>query len=273
LSEIRGLTGNHSKEFLGTGLRLKPINKSYSLDGLNTDHDLKKVSNQLSKYHKTMLESDSDTSINVLLSGPPGTGKTEFAKYLAAELKIGFIFKQASDLKSMYVGGTEKNIKNAFLEAQNTNSILFIDEIDAFLHSRDNAHRSWEISEVNEFLVCLENFRGIFISATNSTERMDSASLRRFLFKIKFDYLDSIGVLKFYHVFFQKMIAEELNDNNKEELLKIKCLTPSDFNSVKRKILLELEDVSHEIIVLHLKQEVAYKKFHNRGQIGLSTNA
>lgn len=266
------IINNHSKEFLGNSLKLKKINKTYCLEGLNADHDLSTISKQLSRFYQKMLDSDIDTSVNILLSGPPGTGKTEYAKYLAMELKSGFIFKQASDLKSMYVGGTEKNIKNAFLEAQSTNSILFIDEIDAFLHSRDNAHRSWEISEVNEFLVCLENFRGVFICATNSTERMDSASLRRFLFKIQFDYLDSNGVLNFYKRFFHDLIKIDLSTELKEELVRIKCLTPSDFNSVKRKFLFELEDLTNEKIVSLLKKEVSYKKNFTRGTVGLNSN-
>lgn len=264
------LVNNHSNEFAKAGINLKQINEKYSLDGLNCDHNLNEVTQKIIKCQQRIKESNSDTNLNVIFNGPPGTGKTEYAKYLASQLGLAFIYKQASDLKSKWVGETEKNIKSAFLEAQNTNSILFIDEIDAFLHPRDNASASWQISEVNEFLTCMENFKGIFICATNSTERMDSASLRRFLFKIKFDYLNSEGCVKFYKTFFQEFFDDELESALDFEIKTIKCLTPSDFNSVKRKLLLE-EKITHESIILLLKQEVAYKKFHSRGSIGLST--
>lgn len=260
------LVNNHSKEFLKTGINLKKASEKYTLDGLNCDHDLADVTKKIKKCHEMIKESLSDTSLNIMFSGPPGTGKTEYAKYLGQSLGIPFIFKQGSDLKSMYVGETEKNIKRAFLEAQETKSILFIDEIDAFLYPRDNGQRSWEIGQVNEFLTNMENFRGIFICATNSIERMDPASLRRFLFKIKFDYLAPDGVLKFYETFFGGV--GKACENALVELQRINGLTPSDFNSVKRKLLLE-DEVSDEMVINLLKMEVEYKKFHNKRPVGL----
>ncbi|MBC7540200.1 MAG: AAA family ATPase [Bacteriovorax sp.] len=259
------------KNVTNTGIQLKKINSNYMIDGLSADHDLKVVTEKLVKYNKKMISGKSDVSLNIILSGPPGSGKTEYAKYLSQELKKGFIFKQASDLKSKWVGEGEKNIKKAFMEAQESKSILFIDEIDTFLHSRDNASQSYQISEVNEFLICLENFKGIFMCATNSTERMDPAALRRFLFKIKFDFLDSTGALKFYNHFYNEYDASELSIQELADLKQIKNLTPSDFNTVKRKLIFE-DEINHNQILNLLKQEVAHKKFHTKGVMGLGVN-
>ncbi len=94
---------------------------------------------------------------------------------------------------SPYIGVTEQLIREAFEQAEREHAILFIDEADSFLFTRENAGRSWELSQVNELLTNMENFNGMFIAATNFKEIIDSAALRRFSIKIKFDYLSAHG--------------------------------------------------------------------------------
>ena len=84
--------------------------------------------------------------MNLLLSGAPGTGKTEFVKYLGSALNTKVIVKMGSDLLDMYVGGTERNIRCAFEEAEAEKAILFLDEIDGLVQNRERAVRSWEVS-------------------------------------------------------------------------------------------------------------------------------
>ena len=67
--------------------------------------------------------------------------------------------------------------------------ILVIDEADSFLRDRTGATRSWEVTQVNELLTQMEAFDGLFIASTNLIETLDAAALRRFDFKLKFDYL------------------------------------------------------------------------------------
>ncbi len=69
-------------------------------------------------------------SITLLLYGPPGTGKSEFVHYLGKELGKDVLLKHASDIQDPYVGMTEKNIAQAFHEAQQEKSILFFDEAE-----------------------------------------------------------------------------------------------------------------------------------------------
>ena len=101
------------------------------------------------------------------LYGPPGTGKTAFGKWLAGQLQKPLLVKRASDLISMWVGGTEKNIARAFEEAGREGAILLIDEVDSFLQDRRGASRSWEVTAVNEMLTQMESFNGLFIASTN----------------------------------------------------------------------------------------------------------
>ena len=70
-----------------------------------------------------------------------------------------------------------------------TRHALLLDEADTFLYSRDMAHRSWEISAVNEFMVRLERFEGVFLATTNRFDSFDKAILRRFQMKVEFGYL------------------------------------------------------------------------------------
>jgi|GEM_PF-6895206 len=176
-----------------------------------------------------------DAPVNILLYGPPGTGKTEFAKYVARRLNRRLIVKRGSDLLSMWVGMTEKNIRRAFAEAEQDRAVLCIDEADSFLGSRENAVRSWEITQVNEFLTNMENFRGMLICSTNFKRIVDSAAIRRFTIKMAFDYLNAEGAMIFYNLFFGKLIDAPLPDSLKEEVRTLPHLTPGDFKVVYQK--------------------------------------
>ena len=103
--------------------------------------------------------------MNLLLSGPPGTGKTEFVKYLGSVLNTRVVVKMGSDLLDMFIGGTERNIRCAFEEAEAEQVILFLDEIDGLVQNRERAVRSWEVTQVNELLHRMENFNGVMIGA------------------------------------------------------------------------------------------------------------
>lgn len=80
----------------------------------------------------------------------------------------------------MYVGETEKNIRNAFFEAGREGSILFLDEIDGLPRTRAGAERGREVSQVNEILRQMEEFGGVLACATNFADNLDAAALRRF---------------------------------------------------------------------------------------------
>lgn len=128
-------------------------------------------------------------SARICLYGPPGAGKTAYAQELAKRLNKPFMLHSGSDLLGMYVGQTEKNIAEMFDKAERSGAVLLLDEADTFLYSRNMAHRSWEISAVNEFMVRLERFEGVFLATTNRFDSFDKAILRRFQMKVEFGYL------------------------------------------------------------------------------------
>jgi transitional endoplasmic reticulum ATPase len=123
------------------------------------------------------------------LYGPPGTGKSAFAAFLADRLGMPLASHRASDLLSMWVGGTEHRLADMFQAARDERAVLFLDEADSFLQSRERALRSWEVTQVNELLVQMEEFDGIFICATNLMDSLDPAVFRRFALKVRFDPL------------------------------------------------------------------------------------
>jgi ATP-dependent 26S proteasome regulatory subunit len=125
----------------------------------------------------------------VCLFGPPGTGKTGLVRYIAGKLGRPLVVRTASDLLSKWIGDTEKRIAGMFADASKNGAVLLLDEADSFLRDRSAASREWEVSKVNEMLTRMEEFQGIMFASTNLPEVLDSATLRRFDFKIKLGFL------------------------------------------------------------------------------------
>lgn len=206
--------------------------RDYSLEGLNIRGSLSldRIVEAIRSFRQGGGDAIDRPRMNVLLSGAPGTGKTEFVKYLGSELQSKIVVKMGSDLLNMYVGGTEQNIRRAFEEAEAENAILFLDEIDGLVQSRERSVRSWEVSQVNELLHRMENFNGVMIGATNFAANLDAAILRRFTFKLEFDYLDDAGK----KLFFERMFRTTLTREEERELAAIPMLAPGDFRTVRQ---------------------------------------
>ena len=168
------------------------------------------------------------------LYGAAGTGKSAFGRYIAETLDKPIILKKVSDLQSMYVGQCEKNIANAFEEAKAENAVLIFDEVDSFLQDRTNAKASWEVSQVNEMLVQMENFDGIFIATTNLMDNLDKASLRRFDLKLEFDYLKPTQAWNMFVSYCKELKIRKPAVSFKSAIENLRYLTPGDFAAVTR---------------------------------------
>ena len=191
--------------------------KEYNENLINTDLDIKNLTSKIKSCAKL--------NFSLCLYGEPGTGKSLYARYLANELGLDVILKRASDLMSKYVGETEQNIAEAFAEAKAKKAMLIFDEADSFLQNRNNAIRNWEIAQVNEMLTWMESHEYPFVCTTNLLDTLDEASLRRFTFKIKFDFMTKKQVNKAFEYFF----------GIKNANVNIKGLTAGDFATVKKK--------------------------------------
>lgn len=117
----------------------------------------------------------------MLLYGPPGCGKTFFAKHFAEEVGFNFMQVTPATLKSKWINATQENIAKMFEEAEsNAPTIIFIDELDDLLKDRALADDKG-MSGINEFLAQMDRTgeKGIFIiGATNKPDILDPAVLR-----------------------------------------------------------------------------------------------
>ena len=171
----------------------KPV-QDYDFSLVHSDPDLAALTDWIVKIGRCRL--------GILLDGPSGSGKSEYAKQLAKRMDLDPLPKRASELMSKWVGETEQRIAGAFAEARATDSFLIIDEADSFLADRRDAHRNWEITSVNEMLSQLEIHDLPYAFTTNLADRLDPAVARRFLFRATFKFLDEARVLRAWEFFF-----------------------------------------------------------------------
>lgn len=168
-----------------------------------------------------------DRAFSLCLYGAPGTGKSAYARHLAARMGMKVLQKRASDLFGPYVGETEQAIAGAFAEARDKEAFLIFDEADSLLLDRATATHRFEVSQVSEMLTWMESHPLPFACTTNLMDRLDAASLRRFTFKVKFDYLGS----RQSKACFQRLF----NMEPPLGLARLARLAPADFHVVAKK--------------------------------------
>jgi SpoVK/Ycf46/Vps4 family AAA+-type ATPase len=219
---------------------IKKTNQELSFDPklLNTNTDMEQLANRLSQIKSL--------AFSLCLYGASGTGKSAYARYIAKKLDMEVVEKKASDLFDKYVGETEKNIAKAFAEAREKNALLIFDEADSLLQDRNFTQQSWETMQVNEMLTQMESHQLPFICTTNLMDKIDKASLRRFTFKIKYDYLTTEQVIQAFKHFLGRTVSIE-------EVQNLKFLTPGDFAVVNKKI--KILDLDYIKDIVDLLQE------------------
>ena len=185
-----------------SGLAVK-ISPHYSWEDIvlpkDTLEQLKEVCNFV-KYRGTVYSDwgfekklSLGKGLNVLFSGPSGTGKTMAAEILAREVRLDLYKIDLSSIVSKYIGETEKNLNKIFREAETSNAILFFDEADALFGKRSevkDAHDRYANIETAYLLQKMEEHEGTVILASNFRKNMDDAFLRRLHFTIEFQVPD-----------------------------------------------------------------------------------
>lgn len=221
------------------------------------------------QYDPALMRADADLAqvaaglaatraARLCLYGPPGTGKTAWGRWLAQQLDMPLMLRRASDLMSKWVGDSEKNIARAFRQAEAAGALLMIDEVDSFLQERTHASHGWEVSMVNEMLTRIETFSGLFIASTNLMSGLDTAALRRFDLKVRFDFLlpaQAEALLARYAATLALALAEP---DAGARLRRLAMLTPGDFAAVARQHRFR-PMASADAFIAALEQECALK--------------
>ena len=149
------------------------------------------------KIRSRMEQTGFRTGFACLFYGGPGTGKTETVYQLARQTGRDIMVVDVPQIKSKWVGDSEKNIKALFdryrelVKKAKQTPILLFNEADAIIGIRkqgaQNAVDKMENSIQNIILQEMEMLDGIMIATTNLTQNLDKAFERRFLYKIKFE--------------------------------------------------------------------------------------
>lgn len=174
---------------------------------------------QYNQIRNRMKDTGFRCGFTCLLYGAPGTGKTETVLQLARKTGRDILQVNISQIKSCWVGESEKNIKEVFdnykakvKECQVTPILLF-NEADAIIGKRqEGAERAvdkMENSIQNIILQEMETLDGILIATTNLAQNMDKAFERRFLYKIKFEKPTVEARMNMWHEMIPKLSEEE----------------------------------------------------------------
>ena len=166
-----------------------------------------------------MKDSGFRSGFACLFYGAPGTGKTETVYQLARQTGRSIMAVNVPDIKSKWVGESEKNIKEVFdryrlaVQRSEIAPILLFNEADAIIGIRREGATSavdkMENSIQNIILQEIENLDGILIATTNLTQNLDPAFERRFLYKICFEKPDASVREKIWHTMLPALSEEQ----------------------------------------------------------------
>jgi hypothetical protein len=131
----------------------------------------------------------------LLLTGPPGTGKSLAARAVATAARTDLLVVDVSRIVSKWLGETEKNLAAAFEAAERTQAVLMLDEADALFGTRteiSDAHDRYANLETAYLLARLDRFEGLAILTTNLRANIDPAFLRRVDYVVEFPLPDAV---------------------------------------------------------------------------------
>ncbi len=178
------------------------------------------------EIHQRMVDNNFRSGFTALFYGTPGTGKTETVLQLAKQTGRNIFHVNFAELKSMWVGESEKNVKNLFatyrsdVKTSDLCPILLFNEADGIIGSRMKGGSMRAVDKMentiqNIILQEMETLDGIMIATTNLTQNIDKAFDRRFLYRVKFEKPAYESRVKIW-----KSMVKDLADGDAEKLAK-----------------------------------------------------
>lgn len=201
----------------------------------------------------------------LLLSGPPGNGKTSVAEAIASELMLPFYVIRYEGVVSSFLGETAARLDNAFEFARTRRCVLFFDELDTIAKERSDEHETGEIKRVvSTLLLQIDKLPShvLLVGATNHSELLDRAAWRRFQIRAELEppsrseatrFLERLGSRLGGDLgFTPRTLADKLAGSSFSELEEFAL-------DVRRRAVLELPDSN-------LRRIVQERLEHRRGQ-------
>jgi len=218
----------------------------------------------LNRYFDRLKSLNMLPSLMVMLSGSPGTGKTELCRQLARLHQRDLVLVNLSAIRSKWYGETEKCVERLFSairatqDAMDRMPLVLFNEADSFFISRGKGGPSSNVSNtentlVTMFLEMLERCEGLFLATTNHTESMDPAFERRWAFKLTVPNPDD--ETKF--LLLQKSLGGLVKETTLRHWSQHYQFTGAQLRNVQRKLLLYHEsDLTSELLEEILNQEL-----------------
>ncbi|MBK6851962.1 MAG: AAA family ATPase [Burkholderiales bacterium] len=182
-----------------------------------------------------------DAGAAIVFSGPPGTGKTQFAAEIAQRMDRQLVVRTASDINSKWYGESEANVAGMFRQCDPKTEVLFLDEAEVLLAARESSGHRADRAVTAEFLRWLEVYEGTFICATNHAADFDAALMRRFAFRVHFL---PMTLSQRTTMFAEQALGwspearqdqPALDDQTLQQLARLDLLTPGDFANAGRR--------------------------------------
>jgi SpoVK/Ycf46/Vps4 family AAA+-type ATPase len=218
----------------------------------------------LNRYFDRLKSLNMLPSLMVMMSGSPGTGKTELCRQLARLHQRDLVLVNLSAIRSKWYGETEKCVERLFSairatqDAMDRMPLVLFNEADSFFISRGKGGPSSNVSNtentlVTMFLEMLERCEGLFLATTNHTESMDPAFERRWAFKLTVPNPDD--ETKF--LLLQKSLGGLVKETTLRHWSQHYQFTGAQLRNVQRKLLLYHEsDLTSELLEEILNQEL-----------------
>lgn len=194
VSQANNMAGDEEFDFQKRAGQFKAAEPFYTFDRvILPDPVLNKIEETLNviKYENKVFNEWGLSAIQPYPSsamsffGPSGTGKTMAAEAVASKLGKKILKASYADIESKFQGEGPKMVKAIFMAAQNEDAVLFIDEADSLLSKRLTNVTQGSEQAINsmrsQLLICLEQFHGIVIFATNLVVNYDQAFLTRLI--------------------------------------------------------------------------------------------
>jgi len=240
-----------------------------SLDDLVLPKEINKACIEIFEEHnrKDLLRSyNLEPRHRILLSGPPGNGKTSLAEAFAHELMVPLFVVKYEGIIGSYLGETAKQLDRLFEQIKSQRCVVFFDEFDALGKERADPNEVGEIKRVvNALLMQIDMMPNhvTVIAATNHADMLDKAAWRRFQTKLELPKPTLTMIQKWVEKF-QEKVGHDFGGSNKSLSQKLKGLSFGEIEDfaldVQRRYVLSLPDSNIKNIVTGcLRQRVKNK--------------